>query len=326
MPCTSPRFCFKPSALSRIHPEFDDRNNKLRFLRGVEGSSDPVFIDKARERYKSYFGDAYFELPCGQCLHCRLNYARTWAVRCMHESQMHDDSIFLTLTYSPENLPEHGFLDREAVPFFIGRLRREIGHDRLKYFHCGEYGDKLSRPHYHVLIFGWRPRDAKLFRRGKFPLYTSDTLERLWPHGFCPFGELSFESASYTARYATKKITGRKADAHYFSHADPDTGECFYKPKEYATMSNRGGLGRSWLEKYMDEVYPSDAVLVNGYLVNPPRFYDKILEKHNPELFVQVKKQRLQNLADRPIITVSQLADYRKHLQSKFDNLMRSIE
>lgn len=268
---------------------------------------------------------AYCGVACGQCISCRLNYSRLWAIRCQHESQMHTDNIFLTLTYAPEHLPANRSLDKTVVPQFMADLRREIGHKNIKYYHCGEYGAKLSRPHYHVLIFGWKPRDQVIFRRGIYPLYTSATIERLWPWGFCPFGELTFESAAYTARYATKKVTGKKAADHYQRFC-PETGEIFNLVPEYATMSNRGGIGRSWLLKYLHEVYPSDAVLVNGHLVKPPRFYDKVLEEVNPELFQVVKDNRLKKREDRPILTLDQLSDLNRSVQSKFDLMMRSIE
>lgn len=301
----------------------------LRPLGGKPAIHKLKFTEENRAYLREKEGASYVELPCGQCLHCRLSYSRHWAVRCMHESQMHTDNIFLTLTYAPEHLPAHGSLDKKAVPAFMADLRREIGHKNIKYFHCGEYGDKLSRPHYHVLIFGWRPRDARRLNSRKstsYPLYTSETIERLWPWGYAPFGELSFESAAYTARYATKKITGKKAASYYDRGHDPDTGEVIRLQPEYATMSNRGGIGRCWLERYMDEVYPSDTVLVNGHLVQPPRFYDKVLEKHNPDLYKEVKKNRLLSRDEKPILTIDQLADFERALKSRFNQLMRNIE
>jgi len=303
MPCLYPKLAvqYAPGNQPKI------LKNRTRFLR------DFVSHDKIAVFFNAF---SVFDVPCNSCLQCRLSQSRNWAVRCQHELQMHPQGgIFLTLTYAPENLPSNRSLDKTVVPRFIADLRRWTGAS-LKYFHCGEYGDKLERPHYHVLIFGWRPSDAiKRPRRGLYDLYTSPTIEALWPYGFAPFGELTFESAAYTARYATKKITGRKAEDHYKG-----------KQPEYATMSNRGGIGRSWLEKYFTEVYPSDAVLVNGHLVQPPRFYDKICEKRDPELFAQVKINRLAKYKDKPILTVDQLADLRRATQTKFDLMMRSIE
>jgi len=45
------------------------------------------------------------QLACGQCVGCRLERSRQWAVRCMHEAQMHSENCFITLTYDAEHLP-----------------------------------------------------------------------------------------------------------------------------------------------------------------------------------------------------------------------------
>lgn len=39
-------------------------------------------------------------VPCGQCIACRLNKARQWSIRCMHEARYHSDNAFVTLTYT----------------------------------------------------------------------------------------------------------------------------------------------------------------------------------------------------------------------------------
>ena len=45
-----------------------------------------------------------FNLPCGQCIGCKLSYARQWAIRCLHEAQMHESNCFITLTFNDEHL------------------------------------------------------------------------------------------------------------------------------------------------------------------------------------------------------------------------------
>jgi len=314
MPCLFPKLAVQavPGAKPRI------LKNRTKLLAEF-GSHDKIAV---------FFGGfSAMDLPCGQCHQCRFSQSRNWAVRCQHELAMHPEGgIFITLTYSPENYPANCSINRTVVPRFIADLRRQTG-ATLKYYHCGEYGDKLSRPHYHLLIFGWRPphSECKKVRGGLYPLYTHPLIEDLWGLGYAPFGELTFESAAYTARYATKKICGKKADKHY-QRAHPETGEIFQVIPEFATMSNRGGIGRAWLEKYFDEVYPADSVLVNGHLVQPPRFYDKILEQKDPKMFAEVKINRCQKYADKAILSVDQLADLRRATQSRFDMLMRNIE
>ena len=48
----------------------------------------------------SIAGEA-MEVACGQCLGCRLDRSRMWAIRIVHEASLHDDNCFLTLTYVP---------------------------------------------------------------------------------------------------------------------------------------------------------------------------------------------------------------------------------
>ena len=40
------------------------------------------------------------KVPCGQCIGCRLERSRQWAIRCMHEASLHDKNCFITLTFS----------------------------------------------------------------------------------------------------------------------------------------------------------------------------------------------------------------------------------
>jgi len=46
-----------------------------------------------------------FPLPCGKCTGCKLERSRQWAVRLMHEAQLHERTSFITLTYRDEDLP-----------------------------------------------------------------------------------------------------------------------------------------------------------------------------------------------------------------------------
>lgn len=66
----------------------------------------------------------YLELPCGQCIGCRLERSRQWAMRCVHEASMHDNNCFITLTYNPENLPPDGGLIKSDFQKFMKRLRK----------------------------------------------------------------------------------------------------------------------------------------------------------------------------------------------------------
>jgi len=193
-------------------------------------------------------------------------------MRCMHESQMHDYSSFVTLTY--ENAPVS--LDYRDYQLFMKRAIKNLRHP-VRFFACGEYGDEFGRPHFHALLFGTFFHDRK--RLQKLPsgsyLYSSDFLSKLWGHGYASVGDVTFESAAYVARYCCSKVTGPDAEEHYrvFEYS---TGEVFTREPEFAHMSLRPGIGATWFEKYRKEVYPRDEVVIRGRRMKPPKYYDKL--------------------------------------------------
>lgn len=228
-------------------------------------------------------------VPCGQCIGCRLDRSLQWAVRCMHEAQLHEENSFITLTYSPEHVPESGSLRVEDFQKFMKRLRKRIAPKRVRFFHCGEYGEKLQRPHYHACLFGYDFPDKVVFRKIACGyLYTSAMLEELWPVGFSTVGDVTFESAAYVARYVTKKVTGEAKHGHYCNR---ETGEVI-RP-EYTTMSRRPGIGKAWFEKFSGDVFPYDEVVVAGRPVKPPRYYENLFQLEEPEVHERIKAQRI---------------------------------
>jgi hypothetical protein len=207
------------------------------------------------------------DLPCGRCVGCRLEHSRQWAIRCLHESQLYEDNVFVTLTYDENHLPGDGSLVPKHFQDFMKRLRKKYSDRKIRYFHCGEYGDKFQRPHYHAIFFNLDFEDKKLHQaKDGFRLYTSEILQRLWGFGFCIIGSVTFESAAYVARYITKKVTGDKSEEHYNGR----------KP-EYCTMSRRPGIGSEWYERYSSDVHSNDFVVINGKRVGVPKFYDSKL-------------------------------------------------
>lgn len=242
-------------------------------------------------------GLAPFKLPCGQCIGCRLTKKRNWAIRCMHEAQMHEENAFITLTYEDNHLPADRGLRLEHWQKFAKRLRKRIG--PFRFFHCGEYGTKNLRPHYHALIFGESfGKDSVPLERSPFQtsapqhqLRVSPLLQETWPYGFHTVGAVTFDSAAYCASYTTKKING-PGERFVNERCDPDTGEVFDVRPEYATMSRRPGIGASWFEKYVDDVYPSNQIIMKGQPFPPPPYYDNLLKQSDPELLEEMKHQR----------------------------------
>lgn len=226
----------------------------------------------------------FLQVPCGQCIGCRLDRAKSWAIRCVHEAQLHQENSFLTLTYSPEHLPENGSLNPKDVQSFLHRMRVDPSIPRIRYFYCGEYGDQTQRPHYHMILFGYRfPDEVHERDRNGYPVYQSEMLTKKWQKGRTETGTVTFQSAGYAARYITKKITGKDAEKHYNGRVP-----------EYCSMSLKPGIGKEWLEKYWSDVYPGDFVVIDGKKHTPPRYYDKLLEQRDPELLAELKKKREQ--------------------------------
>lgn len=241
-------------------------------------------------------------LPCGQCIGCKLTRSITWATRAMHEAQEHENNCFITLTYNNANIPEDYSLDKTHFQKFLKRLRRQIEPAKISYFMAGEYGDETWRPHYHALIFGYDFPD-KIQVQSKDvsnPYFLSTQLTSLWKKGNHIITNLTFETAAYVARYCTKKITGEKAEAHYnriISDWDEITGEIntyqeVQLEPEYGTMSRKPAIGKTWLEKYMGDCYPSDYLIVNNRKLPIPKYYDKQLEKEDSFLYTQQKAAR----------------------------------
>lgn len=215
---------------------------------------------------------------------------------------MHPSSSFLTLTYDDENVPSDGSLDRDAFPGFMKRLRRKFPAGALRYFHCGEYGSENLRPHYHAVLFGTGfEEDRWLWKTSEgSPLYRSPTLESAWKVGFALIGAVTFESAAYVARYCCSRKNPKEAvwDRVYsmwrkpYERLDPHTGELYPVEPEFATMSNRPGIGESWFRAFSSDVYPSDEVISRGRAAKPPRYYDKLLEREDNALLVELKRRR----------------------------------
>lgn len=213
----------------------------------------------------------HLTLPCGRCIGCRLARVQQWGIRCMHEAQMHHRNCFVTLTYDDKHLPFHGQLYYRDFQLFMKRLRRKLG--KVRFFACGEYGEKLSRPHYHACLFGIDFPDMILHQVNKSGnLYTSAVLSSLWTDGFASVGQLSLDSARYVAGYCVKKINGPMAEAHY-AKPSVHTGELTQLPAEFAHMSLRPGIGKAWFDKYRTDLFPHDYAVVDGKKHLVPKYY-----------------------------------------------------
>lgn len=252
-------------------------------------------------KYKPTDSGRQVQVGCGRCIGCRIDHAKQWSTRIMHEASMHERNCFITLTYNPEHIPPDGSLKKKHFQDFMKRLRKHIYPAKVRFYHVGEYGDKNNRPHYHAILFGHDFDDQVYLHdsdKGN-PINYSPTLEKLWGMGFVQVGEVSYESANYCARYVTKKIGGKEADRinpetdlRHYERIHRDTGEIVPVIPEYATMSRRPGIGSDWIDQYSTDVYPKDYTNIDGVGRKPPRYYDKRLKLKNPDLHDEIKATR----------------------------------
>lgn len=243
-------------------------------------------------------GYSHLTLPCGRCIGCRLERSRQWAIRCMHEASLHEHNAFVTLTYNDEHLATlpgadegHPSLYPSHFTNFMKRLRHSRG-PGVRFFHCGEYGDKTNRPHHHALLFNCSFPDklpTTLPGNTNYRTYISADLTQLWGHGHTYLSDVTFESASYVARYSLKKVYGEGADDWYMG-----------RRPEYLTMSRRPGIATDYFNKFYREIYMRDSCILNGREVKPPKFYDLKYEKMNPAAAAAVMYHREQQAKQNP--------------------------
>lgn len=275
--------------------DFDEYEKSGRLSEVVlHGASGQVM----RSKY-GYNNDSYiFDVPCGRCINCRLNYARKWSQRCLLEAKSWSENWFLTLTYDDEALTPVYVEDTgelvgaTLVPTdvrdFLKRLRAfykdKYNHDGIRFYMAGEYGDTTFRPHYHMIAFNVPLFDLKVYSRS--PLgdiyYNSDVLSRLWGKGHVVVGEVTAQSAAYTARYCQKKAN---KDFDY-------EGSGFHK--EYVNMSRRPGIALPYFEKHFEKIYENDLIyLPDGKTCHPMRYFDDKAAQYGIDID-EVKKRRLE--------------------------------
>lgn len=256
------------------------------------------------------------EVPCGQCIGCRLERSRQWAVRCVHEASLYDKNCFITLTYDDDHVPGNGSLVKSDFQKFMKRLRKKFGKG-VRYYECGEYGEKLQRPHYHACLFNFDFPDKELWSiRGGVSLYRSRLLEEVWPFGFATVGDVTFESAAYVARYCTKKITGERSVGYYKGRVP-----------EFVTMSRRPGIGFDWYRAFRSDVYPDDFVVIrDGIKVKPPKYYDSLYDVEHHKVLQDMKYERRLKAESNPHNNYCRLSVRHALQKLKAKQLIRSYE
>lgn len=225
--------------------------NGKRFLKML-----PQRVDTNLRALQDRYGDKnILVVPCGKCDSCLKAYRRQWSLRCEAEARCHLNNCYLTLTLEDKNL--HEINKQDLKDFFKALRNRNI---KVRYFACGEHGDKFNRPHYHAILFGYMPSDLKFYKKSKtgFNMYTSKFLESIWKKGFVTVQEFSPETAGYVAGYVNKKID---------------------RDDSFIVMSTKPGIGAFYYRKNMESLMKNDNFVSHGgFVASLPRYFDKVAD------------------------------------------------
>ena len=196
-------------------------------------------------------------VPCGQCAACRIAKKREWTIRLLHEGTMWNEKSFLTLTYNPEHLPGDEGLHKRDLQLFFKRLRKALGGRKIRYFACGEYGDRFNRPHYHAILFGVSVEDI-------------DRVSECWNNGFIKLEPVTLYRYQYVCGYVQKKLSGDYAKEVYGDLQPP-----------FQLQSQ--GLGKAFLESNKEDILRTlSCETWTGDTFGLPRYYRKKLDDELP--------------------------------------------
>lgn len=314
--------CFNPNYVYLRHHYPINANASEKELKRLNKPS----FNKYQDKWIQY------PVPCGKCDGCRLDKANDWATRITNEAETWDNiGLFVTLTYNPKNLPftksGETTLFPEDVTKFKKRLRKYASKHELpvkkwtnpatgkeeypiRTFECGEYGDKYGRPHYHMIIFNWKPKDLKYWKTTENGdiLYKSKTIQKIWGKGFTPIGSITYKSASYVCRYTMKKsgISHKQREYYDTFEYDEELDRVCPKTKyryikqdkepEFIRMSTRPGIGKQYFLEKFNTIKKNSGILIKDKgtvkIKRIPRYYKKIWNSINWEDYEHWKYQQ----------------------------------
>ena len=203
-------------------------------------------------------------VPCGKCSACINSRKKNWITRCFFESKIYDSSVFLTLTYSNENIPTVetykgsgsyvSTLKPDDVSLFLKRLRTYYWSKykrRLRYFYSGEYGTSTKRPHYHLVLFGVDLNHFVCFDEANPKDIISNKFDDLWGLGNTRAERFKSGHSKYVVGYVSKKL-GDYSDFLL---------DC--QCPEFTRCSTRPPLGYGGLKLFVDNLKKANSPFLN---------------------------------------------------------------
>lgn len=156
------------------------------------------------ERPKKIFTkeNGIISVPCRKCRQCRKNIAAQWSNRLSNQLTTSHKAVFITLTYNDLFVED---ISKREIQLFFKKFRK-LFDTKLKYFACGEYGEKSGRPHYHVIIFGIDMKDLNTKRLNG--INYCEKLEKTWNKGFYSIGNVNGKVINYVTGYLLKSKDG----------------------------------------------------------------------------------------------------------------------
>ena len=270
-------------------------------------------------------------VSCGKCHECKKARKSNYTVRARAEFQKYGSQrcFLLNLTVNPfceKKVFPNGQLDHAEFQKFMKRLRKKIETHiskdiKIKYICGAEYGTENERPHFHVIIYGWKPEDLKKWSSTDkgFKQYRSQFVEECWrdvelerdkkefkkqmkkfhkdypntrqangekydymPLGFVTLGEVYESTVSYVTKYVVKN-----ADIPRDNFIDEETGEVIRKP--YVVFP-REMLGYQWfIDNYKNLLKLGYCTTKYGKCAIPRNWIRKGLESGNEELVAAIE-------------------------------------
>lgn len=153
------------------------------------------------------------------------------------------------------------------VQQFFDTLRHKIDF-KIKYYHCGEYGDRKKRPHYHIILFGldcYNPEHRKLVYESwnRCESFFFDKLPVDWMTSKSPVGKgmlpVCREDIAYVCGYVQKKLTGDLGKKAYGNKKPP-----------YCTCSK--GIGLEHTFKVADRLRHNKWTYLNAKRIGLPKY------------------------------------------------------
>ncbi|ALS03507.1 VP4 [Gokushovirus WZ-2015a] len=301
MTCYHPLRGFPVGVTVNGKPDYLITNSRVHHVEYCHGEWQKA-LDERLSPYCEKVVYKYEEIPCGNCIGCRLDYSRTWADRCMLEMVDHDNSYFLTITYDDIHVPRTEYIDYDTGAIepvmtlrkrdwqlFMKRLRKAYSKkydNKLRFYMAGEYGDQSARPHYHAIVFGLSLDDLQFYKfDGEFRYYTSEFLQKCWTDdegnskGYIVVAKANWQTCAYTARYVTKKLKGKAAQFYKDYNIEP----------EFALMSRRPGIARNYFDEHGTALFDYDSIYLateNGSReIRPPKYFKNLLDKVDSDLY-----------------------------------------